>query len=309
MTHHHSHGHHGHSHSHSSQSRTRLAWALAVTLTIVVAELIGAWVSGSLALAADAGHMIVDSSGLLIALIAAQLMTKPRTDRHTWGWGRAEVIAAALQAGMLIIISGVVAWHAVTRLITPEELHPLPMLTIGVIGLVANVVSLAILSSDRNASLNMRAAFLEVLNDALGSVAVIVAALVAMMTEWVGADPIASLLIAAMMAPRAYILLRGAVQILMEQTPPELDLAHVRHHMLELDGVEDVHDLHVSTIQTGIIALTAHLSVDEEMDVAKRNKLLHELEACTAEHFPLAINHTTFQFDSVRHQDHENLTH
>lgn len=308
MTHHHSHGH-SHSHVHASQSRTRLAWALAVTLTIVVAELVGAWISGSLALAADAGHMIVDSSGLIVALIATQLMLKPRTDRHTWGWGRAEVIAAALQSGMLIIISGIVAWQAIRRLIVPEELIPIPMLVIGVIGLVANVISLLILSSDRNASLNMRAAFLEVLNDALGSVAVIIAAIIALTTGWVGADSVASLIIAAMMAPRAYVLLRGAIQILMEQTPPELDLADIRHHMLELSGVEDVHDLHISTIQTGVVALTAHLSVDEQMSTAERNRLLHELEDCTAEHFPLAINHTTFQFDSVRHQDHENLTH
>lgn len=306
----HTHSHsHGHTHSHTSGSRTRLMWALLVTSGIVIAELVGAWISGSLALAADAGHMIVDSSGLLIALIATQLMLKPRTDRHTWGWGRAEVIAAALQAGMLIIITGVVTWHAIMRLVTPDELHPVPMLIIGVIGLVANVVSLSILAGDRHASLNMRAAFLEVLNDALGSFAVIMAAIIALATDWTGADAIASLLIAMMMAPRAYVLLRGAIRILMEQTPPELDLSDVRHHMLELEGVIDVHDLHVSTIQTGIIALTAHLAVAEEMDVAERNRLLHELEECTAEHFPLAINHTTFQFDSVQHTVHENLTH
>lgn len=306
----HTHSHsHGHNHSHTSGSRTRLMWALLVTSGIVIAELIGAWVSGSLALAADAGHMIVDSSGLLIALVATQLMLKPRTDQHTWGWGRAEIIAAALQAGMLIIITGVVTWHAVMRLITPDDLHAVPMLIIGVIGLIANVVSLSILASDRHSSLNMRAAFLEVLNDALGSFAVIIAALIALVTGWTGADAIASLIIAAMMAPRAYVLLRGAIRILMEQTPPELDLAAVRQHMLELRGVIDVHDLHVSTIQTGVVALTAHLSVDEDMSIPERNRLLHELEECTAEHFPLAINHTTFQFDSVHHTAHENLAH
>ena len=300
---------HSHSHSHASSSRSRLAAALAVTFVILVAEFVGAMVSGSLALAADAGHMLVDSSGLVVALIAAHLMTKPRTDRYTWGLARAEVIAAAVQAGMLLVICVVVAWQGVTRLGNPPDIETGPMLVIGVIGLIANVVSLVILSGGRRSSLNMKAAFLEVANDALGSVAVIIAAIVAYATGWTGADAIASLFIAALMAPRALKLLRTALAVLMEQTPTELDLDEVRRHMLGLTNVVDVHDLHVSTINTGTHALTAHVCTQAGLSDSERATLLHALEDCASEHFPISLTHTTFQFDTAAHERHERLNH
>ena len=144
------HGGHGHDHSHAGASAKRLGWALAVTGAVVIAELLGAFWSGSLSLAADAGHMVVDASGLVIALIAAHLTRRPRDDKRTWGWARSEVLAAALQAGMLLIISVMVAWEAAWRLASPPPVEAGPMLLVGVIGLLANVVSLAILAGGRD---------------------------------------------------------------------------------------------------------------------------------------------------------------
>lgn len=211
------HGTHSHHHSHSSASTARLGWALAVTGLVVVAELVGAFLSGSLSLAADAGHMVVDASGLVIAVAAVVLTRRPRDDKRTWGWARSEVLAAALQAGMLLTISVMVAWEGAWRLLAPPEVEAGPMLLIGIVGLVANVASLAILAGGRDANLNMKAAFLEVANDALGSLAVIIAAVTEWAFGWTRADALASLLIAALMAPRALALLRRSLAILMEQ--------------------------------------------------------------------------------------------
>lgn len=300
---------HDHSHSHASTSRSRLAWALGVTVTVLVAEFVGAVLTGSLALAADAGHMFVDSSGLVVALVAAHLMTRPRDDRHTWGWARSEVVAAALQAGMLAIICLFIAWEGIQRLLEPTPVDAGPMLVVGAIGLVANVISLLILSGGRGESLNMRAAFLEVSTDALGSVAVIVAALATLGTGWERADAVASLLIAAVMAPRAVLLLRRSVRILMEETPDALDLAEVRAHMLRVPDVEDVHDLHASTIATGVVQLTAHVTVPDGTTGARRRDIVHALQECVASHFPVEVGHSTFQLDSPAHRDHEVLRH
>ncbi|MGO3796814.1 MAG: cation diffusion facilitator family transporter [Pauljensenia sp.] len=300
---------HDHSHGHASASRTRLAWALAITVTVLVVEFVGAVLTGSLALAADAGHMFVDSSGLVVALVAAHLMTRPRDDRHTWGWARSEVVAAALQAGMLAVICLFIAWEGIGRLVDPTPVDAAPMLAVGALGLVANAASLLVLSGGREESLNMRAAFLEVSTDALGSVAVIVAALVTLGTGWERADAVASLLIAAVMAPRALLLLRRSVRILMEETPDALDLAEVRAHMLRVPDVEDVHDLHASTIATGVVQLTAHVTVPDGTSGARRRDIVHALQECVASHFPVEVGHSTFQLDSPGHRDHEVLRH
>ena len=309
--HSHSHGHHHGSHDHNhaaGASTTRLAWALAITGTVLIAELLGAAFTGSLALAADAGHMAVDSSGLIIALIAAHLARTPRNDRYTWGLARIEILAAALQAGMLLAICGFVAWESVEHLLTPQDLNAAPMLWIGVLGLVANAISLGILAGGRGESLNMRAAFLEVANDALGSVAVIIAAILALTTGWVSGDAIVSLLIAALMIPRALSLLRQAVRVLLERVPVGLDTADMRTHMEALPGVVAVHDLHVTTISTGMHALTAHVATEVLSD-DERGVLLHRLEECAADHFPLPIGHTTFQIEPAGHMDHERMSH
>ena len=301
------HGAHSHDHSHSSASAVRLGWALAVTGAVVVAELLGAFWSGSLSLAADAGHMVVDASGLVIALIAARLMRRPRDEKHTWGWARSEVLAAALQAGMLLIISVMVVWEGAWRLLSPPEVEAGPMLLVGIVGLLANVVSLAILAGGREANLNMKAAFLEVANDALGSLAVIVAAGAEWALGWTRADAIASLLIAVLMAPRALTLLRRSVAILMEQAPTSVDVRQLRAHMLDVDGVLDVHDLHVAAVSSHLVTVTAHVTVSAESDGPSRDRIVHQLGECACHHFPIA--HSTFQLECPQHREHEHLGH
>ena len=301
------HGAHSHDHSHSSASAVRLGWALAVTGAVVVAELVGAFWSGSLSLAADAGHMVVDASGLVIALIAAHLTRRPRDEKHTWGWARSEVLAAALQAGMLLVICVMVAWEGAWRLAFPPEVEAGPMLLVGVIGLVANVAALAILAGGREANLNMKAAFLEVANDALGSLAVIVAAGAEWALGWTRADAIASLLIAVLMAPRALALLRRSVAILMEQAPTSVDVRQLRAHMLDVDGVLDVHDLHVTAVSSHLVTVTAHVTVSAESDGPSRDRIVHQLGECACHHFPIA--HSTFQLECPQHREHEHLGH
>ena len=301
------HGGHSHDHSHTGASTKRLGWALAVTGAVVVAELVGAFWSGSLSLAADAGHMVVDASGLVIALIAARLMHRPRDEKHTWGWARSEVLAATLQAGMLLIICAIVAWEGAWRLASPPEVEAGPMLLVGVVGLVANVVSLAILAGGREASLNMRAAFLEVANDALGSLAVIVAAGAEWAFEWTRADAIASLLIAVLMAPRALSLLRRSVAILMEEAPASVDVSELRAHMMGIDGVLGVHDLHVAAVSSHLVTVTAHVTVTHEADGPSRDRIIHELGECACHHFPIA--HSTFQLECPEHASHEHIEH
>lgn len=303
---------HGSSHTHeqAATSKKRLGWALGITAFVLVMEVIGAIISGSLALLADAAHMAADSMGLVIALIAATLMAKPRSDKWTWGFARAEILGAGLQAGLLIVLSIVITWQAIERLLTPEVIEPIPMLVVGVLGLTANIGSMALLFSGRKDSLNLRAAFLEVTSDALGSVAVIVAALIALWTGWFYADSIASLAISVMIGFRAFIILRQSFNILLEKTPAGLDLAEVRSTMLAYPEVVGVHDLHASQIGTGVNVLTAHVVVEDAcVEEGRTVEVLHELQDMLATSFDVSINHATLQIDSEEHASHEELAH
>ena len=303
---------HGHSHNHGAgASRGRLLIALCLSVTVLVAEIITALLTGSLALLADAGHMLTDVVGLVMALVAAHLSTRPATDRSTWGMRRAEVIGAALQAGMLAVVGVFVAFKAIHNLLVAPQVEASGMLVMGVIGLVANVIALVVLSGGRGGdghgeNLNMRAAFLEVLNDALGSVGVIIAAAIVARTGWTRADAVVSLLIAVLILPRAVALLRSALAVLMDFTPKELDLAQVRTHMLEVDHVEEVHDLHAWTVASGMPVLTAHVVVrDECLRDGHTEEILDRLQSCMAEHFPVRIQHAPLQLEPVSHLEHE----
>ena len=303
---------HGHSHNHGAgASRGRLLIALCLSVTVLVAEIITALLTGSLALLADAGHMLTDVVGLVMALVAAHLYTRPATDRSTWGMRRAEVIGAALQAGMLAVVGVFVAFKAIHNLLVAPQVEASGMLVMGVIGLVANIIALVVLSGGRGGdghgeNLNMRAAFLEVLNDALGSVGVIIAAAIVARTGWTRADAVVSLLIAVLILPRAVALLRSALAVLMDFTPKELDLAQVRTHMLEVDHVEEVHDLHAWTVASGMPVLTAHVVVrDECLRDGHTEEILDRLQSCMAEHFPVRIQHATLQLEPVSHLEHE----
>lgn len=249
----------GHQHAAPTTHRTRLAIAFAITLTILVAEVIGAIWTNSLALLVDAGHMLTDATGLLIALIAASLALRRPTPERTWGYRRAEVLAAGAQAAVLLGVGVYAFVEGVRRLFDPPEVAATGLLVFGVVGLVGNVVSMLVLSSGRGANLNMRAAFLEVVNDALGSVAVIISAVVIALTGWTTIDALAGMLIAALIVPRAVTILREAGSILLESTPPGLDLDEVRRHLLDVPHVQGVHDLHASTIASGLPVLTAHV--------------------------------------------------
>ena len=280
--------------------------AFAITASVLVAEVVGAWLTGSLALLADAGHLLTDTVGLLLALVAARLAVRPASPQRTWGYRRAEVLAAGGQASILLAVGVYALVEGIQRLVDPPDVSPRGLLVFGVIGLVGNLVAIAVLHSDRSANLNMRAAFLEVVNDAVGSVAVIVSGLVIAATGWTRTDAVAGILIVALIVPRAVLILREAGNVLLETVPTGLDLEDVRRHILELDHVVDVHDLHASQIATGLPVLTAHVVLDDScFDDGHAPQLLDSLQACVAEHFPVSVEHSTFQLEPAGHVEHE----
>lgn len=288
--------------------RGRLAWALGIAVGVFVLEVVGTIVTGSLALLADAGHVLTDVLGVALALVAATMAQRPPSLRRTFGWQRLEVLAAALNALLLIGVGLYVAVEAVRRLVTPEPVEAGLMLVFAVVGLIANAVSLRILTAGKDESINVRGAYLEVLGDLLGSLAVVVAAAVIMATGWERADPVASLLVAFMILPRSLKLLRDAVRILLEAAPQDLDVAEVRAHLTGVPGVLDVHDVHVWTITSGVPALTAHVVVDSAvLDVCGPESMLDQLQECAQECFD--IDHTTFQLEPQDHAEHEHGTH
>ncbi|MCP2049302.1 UNVERIFIED_ORG: cobalt-zinc-cadmium efflux system protein [Paenarthrobacter nicotinovorans] len=303
----------GHGHDHAAEATTRrskLITVFAITFTVMIAEIIGAVLTGSLALLADAGHMFTDSAGLLIALVAASLAMKPATMKRTWGYKRAEIIAAAGQAALLLAVGGFVIVEGIRRLFEPPEIGGSTMLWFGIIGLAGNAVGLVILASGRNHNFNMKAAFLEVLNDALGSVAVIIAAIVIAVTGWLQADALVSLLIGVLIIPRTLKLLRDTVNVLMESTPDGLDLAKVREHILALPHVIDVHDLHASLVASGTPVLSAHVSVEDKcLTDGHAAGILSELQACLAQHFDISVEHSTFQIEPASHRDQVSIHH
>jgi cobalt-zinc-cadmium efflux system protein len=302
---HRGHGHHGRA---TADTRTRLTVVLTITVVVLLVEVVGAAVSGSLALLADAAHMLTDVGGLALALVAASLSLRPPSDARTWGWRRAEVVAAAFQAAVLLAVGAFVVVEAVRHLIEPPDVASGAMVVFGVVGLLGNAVGIAVLARSRGDNLNMRAAFLEVVNDALGSVAVLVAALVIALTGWVRADAVASLVIAALIVPRTIALLRESVDVLLEATPKGLDLTAVRRHVLAMPHVHGVHDLHASQVATGLPVLTAHVVVDDScFHDGHLRTLLDDLQECLADDFDVA--HSTFQFEAVGHAGHEHAAH
>jgi cobalt-zinc-cadmium efflux system protein len=209
-----------------------------------------------------------------------------------------------LAVGLFVLVEGV------RRLVTPPDVPSAGLLLFGIIGLVGNLVSIAVLSGARTAGFNLRAAFLEVVNDALGSLAVIVAAVVIALTGWQRADAVAGILIGVLILPRAFVLLRDTVDVLLESAPAGLDLDAVRIHLLQQDHVLGVHDLHATQIASGLPVLTAHVTIEEECFTdGHTRQILDALQACVAEHFPVAVEHSTFQLEPAAHQGHEHTVH
>ncbi|MEP6650618.1 MAG: cation diffusion facilitator family transporter [Lapillicoccus sp.] len=299
----------GHAHSTApSDHRGRLAVVLCITSVVLLAEVVGALLSGSLALVADAGHMLSDVAGLSLAWFAATLSRRPPNDQRTWGYRRAEVLAAAGQAAVLLAVGGFVLVEGVRRLFEPPEVMSGLMVVFGMIGLVGNAASMAVLASARDSNLNLRAAFLEVVNDAIGSVAVIVAAVLIALTGWLRADALASILIGLLIVPRTIKLLRESIDVLMETTPKHIDLAAVRARLLATPHVHDVHELHVSQVATGLPVLTAHVVVDEScFNDGDLPRMLDQIQGRLARDF--SLQHSTIQFEASAHAAHERPEH
>jgi cobalt-zinc-cadmium efflux system protein len=299
----------GHDHGHAAgraADRNRLRVVLAVTACVLVLEVVGWLVTGSLALLADAGHMATDAAAVVLALGASYLAARPGGPRSTFGLHRAEVLAALVNALVLLAVCGYLLYAGISRLSSPEHVDAGPMVAFASVGLVANGISMAVLARAEHGSLNMRGAVNEVVADLLGSLLAVVAGIVIWTTGFTRADSIATLLIAVLILPRSFALARDASVVLLEIAPRGLDLDDVRRHLLEVPGVTDVHDLHAWTITSGIPSLSAHVTVTDAC-LAERGvgATLDELCACVAEHFE--IHHATFQVEPVTHQAHEDL--
>ena len=303
----------GHDHDHGGAAaaaghRRPLTIVLIISSAILVVEVIGAFISGSLALLADAGHMLTDVAGLTLALIAAILASRPATPERTWGYRRAEVLAAAAQAAVLLAVGMFILVEGVRRLIDPPPVAAGVMIVFALVGLVGNGFSIWLLTRIQQGNLNTRAAFLEVVNDALGAFAVLLAAIVIAAFGWLRADAIASIGIGLLILPRTWKLLRETVDVLLEGTPKGIDLTEVRAHILGVAHIVAIHDLHASMVATGLPVLTAHIVADDScFHDGHLPLLLDELQSCLESHFD--VEHSTFQFEPAMHQDHERSTH
>jgi len=270
-----------------------LVWTLALTGGFLVIEVAGGLWTGSLALIADAGHMLTDVGGLGLALFAVWVAAKPPTPAKSFGYYRVEILASVVNALMLFGISGYILYEAYRRLVAPPEILGAPMLVIAVIGLGVNVTGLSLLRGGAAESLNVRGAYLEVLSDALGSLGVIVAAAVILTTGWYVVDPLVSAGIGLFIIPRTWVLLRQGVNVLLEGTPPHIDVAALEAAMRQVPGVRRVHDLHVWTLTSGKEAMSGHAVVEDVKDADRIVSALHDLL-----HERFGIEHTTIQVES-----------
>ncbi|NDL58771.1 cation diffusion facilitator family transporter [Phytoactinopolyspora mesophila] len=288
--------------------RRRMAVVLGIIVSITLVQAVGAWLSGSMALLADAAHSLTDGTGVAVALLATLIAARPANAKRTFGLQRVEILAAMTNALIVGVVAVLVMIGGVRRLLEPSEIDSGFMLAAAVVGLAGNLVSLLILRRGQKESLNVRGAYLEVLGDMLGSVAVVAAALVIIATGFLRADAIASILIGVMILPRAWLLLRDVLNVLLEATPKGVDLDEVRQHMLDVPGIVDVHDLHAWTITSGVPVLSAHVVVDElQLAECGSESILDGLHDCLAGHFD--IEHSTFQIEPRGHADHEYAQH
>jgi len=285
----------------AAQNRRGLKITFALTATYFVVEVIGGILTGSLALLADAAHMLTDVAGLGLALFAIWMGQKPATAQKTYGYYRVEILAALANAIILFGVSFYIFYEAYRRFQQPPEIASLPMLAVAIVGLAVNLIGLFILREGATGSLNVKGAFLEVVSDALGSVGVIIAALIMWATGWYYADPLFGVLIGLFILPRTWKLLTQAVNILLESTPAHINIAAVEQAVLRVDGVEAVHDLHVWTITSGMEALSAHVVLAENCDPKDGDRILEQLGKLLKEKF--GIDYSTIQIEkSSRHE-------
>lgn len=292
--HDHSHGHAGHAghahRGHADQAR-RLRIALAITFVILIAEVVGGFMANSLALLADAGHMLTDVAALALSLFVAWFSQRPETAKRTYGHLRLEILAAFINGATLLAISAFIIWEAVLRLRTPEPVGGGLMLGVALVGLVANIVSAWTLHPASGGSLNVRGAYLHVLGDLLGSLGTVAAAMVISLSGWLPADPIASIAVTLLIIRGAWRLVRESVDVLLESTPAHISLGAVREQLEAIPGIESVHDLHVWSVASGVVAMSAHAIVREPE--RHQHVLEHVLDAMQL----FGIKHVTVQLE------------
>ncbi|MCP2045489.1 cation diffusion facilitator family transporter [Pontibacter sp. HSC-36F09] len=290
---------HGHSHSHSANKKT-LTISLVIISAYMVIEVIGGLLTNSLALLADAGHMLSDAASLFIALMAFKFSSRVADYSKTYGYKRFEILAAVINGATLILISGYIIYEAIERFQNPTEIASGGMLIIAFIGLMVNALVAWIMmrGSDVKDNLNMRGAYLHVISDMLGSVGAIVAALLIMFFGWAWADPLASVIVSLLVLRSGYLVTKSSVHILMEGTPENVEIEKVTEKILNTEGINGIHDLHIWTITSGLNALTCHAIVDEKMTIGESETMLRKIEH-DLEH--LNIQHVTIQLETADH--------
>lgn len=294
---------HGHDHTHGANKKVLLVSFIIITLYMIV-EAIGGFLTNSLALLADAGHMLSDAISLGIALLAFTLGEKAANHSKTYGYKRFEILAAVLNGVTLILIAIYIFYEAIERFQNPPDVASNGMLIIATIGLLVNILVAWIMmrGGDVEENLNMRGAYLHVISDMLGSVGAIVAALLIMFFGWGWADPLASVIVAALVLRSGYFVTKAGLHVLMEGTPPNVNVDDVVQTIQNTKGIKSVHDLHVWSITSGLNALSCHAVVDDQMSIAESERLLHQIEH-DLEH--QNIHHVTIQLETSAHQ-HDN---
>jgi cobalt-zinc-cadmium efflux system protein len=287
----------------TAQNRRALIITFALTLSYFIIEVVGGFLTNSLALLADAAHMLTDVFGLGLALFATWISQKPATPEKTYGYYRFEILAAAANAVVLFFISFYILYEAYRRFREPPAVASLPMILIAVVGLGVNLAGMWILRSGAKESLNVQGAFLEVVSDALGSVGVIIAGIIMLATGWYYADPIFSVLIGVFILPRTWRLLKQAVNVLLEGTPAHINLASLEKAMLEVRGVAGIHDLHVWTITSGMEAISAHVVLSDDNEPQTAPTVLEAVSALLKKEF--GIDHSTIQIEHSDRRDKE----
>ncbi len=302
---------HGSGHEHGigpDADRRYLIIALGLLVAFMITEVIVAFASGSLALLSDAGHMLSDVGAIGASLWAMSLAGRPAAGAWTFGWKRAEILSAAANGITLLVVSGIVAFEAIRRLIHPPTVAGAPVLVVALIGVAVNIAAAWVLAKANRSSLNVEGAYQHILTDLYGFIGTVVAAVVIVTTGFNRADAIASLIVVALMLKASWGLLRDSGRVLLEAAPEGIDLADVRAHLLESDHVRDVHDLHVWTVTSNLPTLSAHVVIDDScFKDGHAPRLLDALQDCLVGHFD--VEHSTFQLESLGHAHHEPGTH
>ncbi len=304
--HEHEHGA-GHAHGHGARAETdrrALSGALALLVAFMAFEVGSAIYSNSLALLADAGHMLIDVGAIVGSLVALRLAARPETGSHTYGLKRAEILAATFNGISLVVVAALVTFEAIVRLLNPSPVDGAVLIVVASVGVAVNLLATMVMSRANRESLNVEGAYRHILTDLYGFIGTVIAGIVIVTSGFERADAIASLVVVVLMLKAAVQLLRPALRILLEATPDDIDLEEVRQHLLELPEVQSVHDLHAWTLTSSLPILTAHVVVtDECLNTGQAGRVLDHLQDCLAGHFDVA--HSTLQFETAEHIEHE----